>query len=198
MTAVIVIPSRYGSKRFPGKPLHPIRGISLLERTWLIAKAVKNIDEVYVATDDERIFKHCQSFGGKAVMTAETCENGTERAYEAVSKLPNKPDIVINLQGDAVLTPPWAIQALVDTMTADPAIPLGTTATALTIEQYETLKSKKASGQVGGTLVTFDLNHNALYFSKSMIPFSREQVPGQPAAYRHIGLYGYRMATLER
>ena len=76
-------------------------------------------------------------------------------------------------------------------------IGLGTTATTLTFEQYETLKSKKAGGQVGGTLVTFDLNNNALYFSKAMIPFLRDKGDGQIPAYRHIGLYAYRMATLE-
>jgi len=198
MKTIIVIPARYGSTRFPGKPLKPIKGKSLLERTVAIAKAVKNVDNVLVATDDERIASHAQEIGAQAVMTSEKCENGTERVYEAIQNIGYKPDAIINLQGDAVLTPPWIIQAIVDAMNADSSIELATPATQLTWEQYDKLAASKANGAAGGTTVTFDLNHNALYFSKSLIPYLRDKSQPMPPVFRHIGLYGYRHDCLSR
>lgn len=197
MTGVIVIPARYGSTRFPGKPLALIAGKSLLERTWSIAKQVKHIDEVYVSTDDQRIKAHVEGFGGQVVMTRADCQNGTERAFDTVSKLEERPEIIINLQGDAVLTPPWVIQALVDRMIADPSIELATPATRLSRQQYEQIAKLKANGQLAGTMVAFDLQYNALYFSRSIIPHIRESASGEPPVYRHVGLYGYRYPMLE-
>ena len=200
MKVIIVIPARYGSTRFPGKPLAPVSGKSLLQRTWSIGKAVEHVDEVFIATDDDRIAEHGKSFGAQIIMTKE-CSNGTERAYEAITKASLSPDIIINLQGDAVLTPPWIIQSIVDAMIADPSIQLATPATRLTWPQYEKLVASKASGQAGGTTVTFDKNNNALYFSKAIIPFLRNRNgddSGEPPVFRHIGLYGYSRQCLEQ
>jgi len=198
MSAIIVIPARYGSTRLPGKPLAQIAGKSLLERTWSIAKAVQHIDGVYIATDDERIKHHAEGFGAEVIMTPVDLPNGTERVFHAVSTLSWTPDIILNLQGDAVLTPPWVIQTLMDRMLADATIGFATTAMRLSVEQYQQMVRSKQSGAVGGTTVVFDKQDNALYFSKSLIPFMR-QVPCDPLpVFRHIGLYVYRHDVLKQ
>ena len=198
MNTAIVIPARFGSTRFPGKPLALISGKSLLQRTWSIANAIKHVNAVYIATDDSRIKEHAESFGANVIMTPEHCENGTVRAFAAINQTNPIPDIILNLQGDAVLTPPWIIQPLLDVMLANPAIELATPATAISIEQYQKMFTAKCAGTVGGTTVVFDKNHDALYFSKSMIPFVREKTAAQLPLYRHIGLYAYRYATLKK
>lgn len=197
MKTIIVIPARYNSSRFPGKPLKIIKGYSLLYRVWCIAKSVKHIDEVYIATDHADIQSHAMSFGAKVIMT-NACENGTMRVFDAMRKLGKKPDIVFNLQADAVLTPPWVIQALVDTMLANSTIAMTTPATQITRDQYASMHENKLKGEVGGTLVVCDKNGNALYFSKNMIPYLRDTKMKNPPLYRHIGLYAYRYTTLEK
>lgn len=199
MSTVIVIPARYASSRFPGKPLADIKGRSLVHRAWALSKAVKGVDEVYVATDDERIAAHVDAFGGKAVMTPVECRNGTERVWAAIQGMAVVADTVINFQGDAIVTPPWILQDLVDTMQCDPAPAMATPAVQLNWTQYESLRDAKAAGQTTGTLVTFNRNHNALYFSKGMIPFIRERDESQlPPVYQHIGIYAYQTETLKR
>lgn len=200
MKAVIVIPSRYGSTRFPGKPMAEIAGHSMIKRVWSIAKSVEGVDEVFIATDDDRILGHAESFGAKAVMTSEKCRNGTERVYEAVLNLGIDPDIVLNLQGDAILTPPWILQPVVDTLKEDLSVRIATPAVRLNRERYDNLVKSKAGGQPGGTLVTFDKNLRALYFSKNIIPFLRNMDAYRAAplpVYSHIGMYGYRLETLK-
>lgn len=197
MQIVIVIPARIGSTRFPEKPLADIAGKSLIQRMWDIASAVDGVDGVFVATDAEKIATHVESFGGRAIMTPSECANGTERAYAAVQQLENPPEIIINLQGDAVLTPPYVIQPLVDAMRADASINFGTVAARLDKPTYDKMVAAKQAGEVGGTTVTFDKNHNALYFSKGVIPFMRYPVEPLPV-FKHIGLYGYRFGTLEQ
>lgn len=199
MDTIIVIPARYGSSRYPGKPLAPIMGRTLLERVWCIGKAVKGVSDVVVATDDARIAEHVKSFGGKAVMTSESCQNGSERAYEAVKNLGGKPDVVINLQGDAVLMPPWVIGALVEEMTRDASVHIATPAVRLSAEQYKSMSDMKGSGVVSGTTVTFAKNGDALYFSKGIIPFVRSApATGEPPIFQHIGVYAYRAEALKR
>ena len=198
MKTAIVIPARYGSTRYPGKPLADIFGKSMIRRIWDIASAVEGVDQVIVATDDDRIIEHVEGFGGTAVMTDETCENGTVRVCQAIERLEgDKPDIIINLQGDAVLTPPWVIQPLVD-MFKDETVQYGTIATRLTEEVYEKLKAAKAAGEVSGTTVVQDKNGDALYFSKSLIPYVRKVVGDEFPVMRHIGMYGYRYDALKK
>jgi 3-deoxy-manno-octulosonate cytidylyltransferase (CMP-KDO synthetase) len=197
MSTVIIIPARFGSTRLPGKPLMMIAGMSLLQRTWSLAKAVQHVDGVYIATDDERIREHAETFGAEVLMTPIDAANGTERVFHAVKQLPVLPDIILNLQGDAVLTPPWVIQALIDTLRADPSVGFATTATRLTPAQYQMMVQSKQQGAVGGTTVVFDKHNNALYFSKSLIPFVRQNKLDQLPVFRHIGLYIYRYSVLK-
>lgn len=198
MHTIIVIPARFGSTRLPGKPLASINGKSLIYRTWSIAKTIEHVDEVFVATDDERIMAHAHGFGAKVIMTPVGCRNGTERAFAAANTLSPRPEIILNLQGDAVLTPPWTIQALLDTMLNDSSIGLATTATQMNLEQYHQMLDAKKNHCVGGTTVVFDKNHNALYFSKNMIPFLRKTDVTPLPLFRHIGLYIYRYNILKQ
>ena len=197
MKNIIVIPSRYHSSRFPGKPLALIRGKSLIERVWTIAKAVKGIDEVYIATDDARIESHAAGFSAKVIVT-DACENGTERVFQAINTLSITPDLILNLQGDAVLTPPAVIQPLVDAMLANQDLAIATPATLISRDEYTAMQAIKLKGEVGGTMVVCDKAQNALYFSKSMIPYLRETTGNSLALYRHIGLYAYRYAALKK
>lgn len=199
MQTCIVIPARYGSTRFPGKPLVMVAGKSLLQRVWQIASAVKQVGSVLIATDDSRIVEHAKSFGAAVCLTDPACRNGTERVLEALIKNNSEAELVINLQGDAVLTPPWIIQALLDTLRQDCAVQIATPAVKLDWSQYQRLLDSKRTGQASGTMVVFDRNFNALYFSKAVIPFVRQEKRGMAAPfYRHIGLYGYRRQALER
>jgi len=197
MSTVIVIPARQGSTRFPGKPLAPILGKKLLDRTWLIAKAVKGVDRVYIATDDEQIRKHGRELGAEVLMTRPDCRNGSERVFEAVQELKNRPEIIVNLQGDAVLTPPWVIQGVVDHIQKDASVQIATPATHLSRAQYDQFVSSKSTGRTSGTLVVFDLKSNALYFSKNIIPNVRQWKGDSTSIYRHVGLYAYRYASLK-
>jgi 3-deoxy-manno-octulosonate cytidylyltransferase (CMP-KDO synthetase) len=199
MDIAIVIPARYGSRRLPGKPMAPIRGRSLLSRIYAIAKAVNGASAVYIATDDQRVADHAKSFGAEAIMTDPACENGTERVWQAMSRLPKRPDAVINLQGDAVLTPPWVVQGLVDAFLADPKLEMVTAAVRLTWETLAGLIELKKGSPTSGTTVTMDKFGNALYFSKGIIPYLRiKDETRPPPVHRHIGIYGYSIAALER
>jgi 3-deoxy-manno-octulosonate cytidylyltransferase (CMP-KDO synthetase) len=197
LETVIVIPARYGSTRFPGKPLALIRGKSLLCRTWSIAKAVRGVDEVIIATDDNRVAEHATAFGANVKMTEISCRNGTERVLQSLSTMKPKPNMVINLQGDAALTPPWVITELVKAMKKDPKITIATPAAKMSPLQYEQLAEKKLHDGSSGTMVVFDRDFNALYFSKALIPYVRNESEDAPI-YRHIGIYGFRYPMLER
>jgi 3-deoxy-manno-octulosonate cytidylyltransferase (CMP-KDO synthetase) len=198
MDTTIVIPARYGSSRFPGKPLAPIAGKSLLERVWRLAGAVQGVNRVVVATDDSRVAEHVSSFGGRYVMTSSECLNGSERVWEAVQKLGDRPEIIVNMQGDAVLMPPWVIGALVEEMKRDSSVKIATPATQLSKIQYQAMASSKGAGIVSGTTVTFSQSKDALYFSKTIIPFTRSMPEGDMSPiYQHIGVYAYRWEALQ-
>lgn len=199
MNTIIIIPARKGSTRFPNKPMAFVQGKTILFRTWSIANTVKNVDAIFIATDDLEIKKEAENFGAKVILTSSECENGTLRAFEAVEKLSSQPKVVVNFQGDAILTPPWVIQALIDEMQRDPSILLATPATQLDWKNYDHFLQSKVKGKVSGTLVVFDRKHNALYFTKGLIPFVRERNLNEaPPIYRHIGLYSYRYDTLKK
>ncbi len=202
MSAVIVIPARYDSKRFPGKPLANILGKSLLERTWRIACEVENVDSVIIATDDHRIIDHAIGFGANVQMTDSKWANGSERILQALQLQKLSPDIVVNLQGDAVLTPPFVVSALLKAFSKDDnkKYSVATPSIQLTKSQYTDLLRNKNQDITSGTTVTFDSEYKALYFSRSIIPFLRgdktsasDLVP----VYKHIGLYAYRLQALK-
>lgn len=198
MRTVIVIPARLGSTRFPAKPMALICGKSLLERVWRLARAVDGVDDVLVATDDTSIARHAESFGATAVMTPVHCANGSERVFAAVADRLPRADIVVNLQGDAALTPPWIIQAVVAEMRANPDVSIATPATQLDSVRYAALLTAKAAGQSSGTTVVFNRQRDALYFSKLVLPHQRDRSAETPPVFHHIGLYAYRYAALER
>ncbi|MFZ2620663.1 MAG: 3-deoxy-manno-octulosonate cytidylyltransferase [Alphaproteobacteria bacterium] len=197
MTTAIIIPARYGSTRLPGKPLMQIAGKSMIQRVVEIAHSVQGVDVVAVATDDARIQAHVESFGGTAVMTREDAPNGTARVFEAAQKLAVRPDVVLNFQGDSPLTPPWIIAPVVAALQQN-GVQVATPATRMTAESYAKLKAAKAGGEVGGTTVVCAENGDALYFSKSLIPFVRKiDAASRFPVLRHVGLYGYTFKALE-
>jgi 3-deoxy-manno-octulosonate cytidylyltransferase (CMP-KDO synthetase) len=199
MEAIVVIPARFSSSRFPGKPLAKVAGQSLISRVWHLARAVPGVSSVYVATDSEDIAAHVVAFGGDVVMTSGSCRNGSERVWEAVQDLKDPPAIIVNLQGDAALMPPWIIGALINEMKNDLSVQIATPAVRLTKAQYNSMLEMKSKGIVSGTTVTFGTNHNALYFSKGIIPFVREWPKSDESPiFQHIGVYAYTYEGLRR
>ena len=199
MDTLIVIPARFASTRFPGKPLTPLRGATgtprtLIERSWLAARRFDPAARIVVATDDERIAAECRRFGAEVVMTSDSCRNGTERCAAVLSQLPKVPELIINLQGDAPLTPADILAALVEAM-RDPKRAMATPAILASEQVRAHLTDDRAAGRVGGTTVVFDQAGRALYFSKEVLPFSS---PGAspPPTYLHLGVYAYRPDAL--
>jgi 3-deoxy-manno-octulosonate cytidylyltransferase (CMP-KDO synthetase) len=205
MSVVILIPSRYGSTRYPGKSLAPLRGSggkvrSLIRRTWDAALLVKGIDRVVVATDDNRITAEAGSFGAEVVMTSPDCANGTERCAEALGKLGRAPEIAVNLQGDAPLTPPWFVEMLVAEMRARPDVAVATPVLRCDAAALESFIADRRAGRVGATTAVFDAFGRALYFSKEVIPYTgRALAEGEECpVFHHVGVYAYRPEALER
>jgi 3-deoxy-manno-octulosonate cytidylyltransferase (CMP-KDO synthetase) len=203
MSVVIVIPARFASTRYPGKPLVELRGAagvprSLIRRSWDAAMAVSGVDRVVVATDDDRIRDHAQGFGAEVVMTSVDCRNGTERCAEAVANLGVSPEIVVNLQGDAPLTPAWFVEDLVAGLRADEKAEVATPVLRCTGEMREHLLADRRAGRVGGTTAVFGHDHQALYFSKEVIPFAAGNfAPDAPSpVFHHVGVYAYRPDAL--
>lgn len=200
MKVIIVIPARYGSTRLPGKPLSVIAGKPMVQRVWELAKHTKHVDSVLVATDDSRIVTAVDEFGGTAVMTDESISNGTMRVLAAVRDLKlDDEDVIINLQGDAPVTPPWVIQELVDGMRLHLHWQIGTPAVQLTWDALHAFKEAKQTTPFSGTCVVFNRDQKALYFSKNIIPALRkvDEKAEKSPVYRHIGLYAYRYGALK-
>ena len=199
MDIAIVIPARYGSTRLPGKPMAPILGRTLLSRVCAIAHAVDRVAQVVVATDDDRVADHARSVGAQVVMTSPDCANGTERAWDALRHTAHPPHAVINLQGDAVLTPPWVVQGLVDEFHARPDTAMVTAAVQLTWETYDDFVRHKHNSPSSGTTVVMDHGGRAMYFSKNIIPNLRKPDRTAPCpVHRHIGIYGYSLTALRQ
>lgn len=197
-SAIIIIPARFASFRFPGKPLQQLRGAGgvsrpLIEWSWRAACAVPRIDRVLVATDDLRIAERVEGFGGQAVMTPAECRNGTERCAAAVREARLDSDIVINFQGDAPLTEPAMVQALVDRLGKDGAVQMTTPAVPCSTEVLAHLQADRAAGRVGGTTVVMDRHGRALYFSKEVLPFGAGK---ETPVHLHLGVYAYRPEAL--
>lgn len=205
MSVLIVIPARFKSSRYPGKPLAELRGASgvaksLIRRTWEAARAVEGAERAVVATDDERIRDAAEAFGAEVVMTSEACANGTERCADALARRPDlKPEIVVNLQGDSPLTPNWFVEAMIAAMKADPAVQVATPVLRCDKETLENFLEDRRAGRVGGTTAVFGARGDALYFSKEVVPYTgRAFVEGETIpVFHHVGLYAYRRAALE-
>jgi len=204
MNCVILVPARYGSSRYPGKPLVELKGAGgavkpLILRSVDAARRVSGASGVYVTTDDERIADACTRYGVGVLMTSADCRNGTERCAEALKQL-HPVDLVINFQGDALLTPAHFVEALIARMEDDRDALVATPAMRLRSDEARALQAEEAAGRVGGTTVVTDAQGRALYFSKRLIPhLPAGALDGQMSPVRlHVGVYAYRPEALER
>lgn len=202
MKTLIVIPARYASKRFPGKPLHPINGVSMLARTAGAAlRAAKATGaRVVIATDDPRIAAHAKEIGVDSVMTDPDLPSGTDRCRAAADLAAPDADFIVNLQGDAPFTPPAHVSALIDNaMKGDvvtPVIRLGWV-------ELDRLRERKKTTPFSGTTCIRGADGRAIWFSKTIIPGIRsEKTMRETGALspvlQHVGLYGYRREALAR
>lgn len=206
MKKLIVIPARYGSTRLPGKPLVMIAGKTMLQRVYELAKnATADMDQVdvLVATDDTRILDHASEIGANAVMTPENCPTGTDRVYQAVKAAGLSPDVALNLQGDAPLTPPHFVRQMLDAFTGDDIPDVATPAYQMTWDQLDELRISKQSTPFSGTCAIQGPDGYALWFSKNIIPAIRwedkiRQDQNLSPVIKHIGLYAYHYPALEK
>lgn len=201
---IIIIPARYSSGRIPGKPLVKIAGKEILKRSWEIANTVasthKNVS-VLVATEDHRVISFCKQNNMKAIMTSKACRSGTERCKDALEKLDDKPDFVINSQVDN-FCPPRFFESLISFHHQNPTIEAVCPYLNLSWSELDELRDRKSINPFYGTSVVFDKNNFALWFSKKILPAIRKE-----RAYRktnvfspvntNIGLIGYKRNTLE-
>ena len=185
----IIIPARYASTRLPGKPLRDLAGKSLIQRVYEAASS-STASAVYVATDDERIADVVKEFGGQAIMTATTHQSGTDRLAEAVGILElGDDDIVVNLQGDEPGMTATVIEQAANALNDNPEAVMSTIA--------EEIQNQDDIENPNVVKLVMDKAGNALYFSRSAIPFHREANSVLPT-YRHVGLYAYRVEFLKR
>ena len=180
MKIICVIPARYASTRLPGKPLKDICGKPMICRVFERAKLAKNISDVIVATDDERIFQAVEKNSGRAMMTRADHKTGTDRLAEVAEKFSDA-DVVINVQGDEPLIEPTLIEELAKQF-EDENLQMATVATELT--------DAEEMNNPNNVKVVIDKNNNALYFSRSLIPYPRNV--GKAKVFKHIGIYAYR------
>jgi 3-deoxy-manno-octulosonate cytidylyltransferase (CMP-KDO synthetase) len=188
-----IIPARYGSTRFPGKPLAVIDGRSMIRRVWEQAGKCTSLKRLVVATDHELIARHVEEFGGEVVMTATTHRSGTERCAEVLDNLGVPFDAVVNIQGDEPYIDPEQIE-LVAGCFRDPSVEIATLVKRITtVEEIENPNVVK---------VVVDRSLRALYFSRATVPYIRNREAVTPLQrtrfYKHIGIYGYRSGTLKK
>jgi 3-deoxy-manno-octulosonate cytidylyltransferase (CMP-KDO synthetase) len=203
MSVLIAIPARYASTRYPGKPLVALRGAdgtekTLIQRSWEAAVSVRGIARVVVATDDDRIADAATGFGAEVVMTSPDCANGTERCAETLANLGQDFDIVVNLQGDAPLTPAWFVEDLVQGLRANPQAMVATPVLRTDGKALNGFLQDRREGRVGGTTAVFGADNSALYFSKEVIPYTGKTYADgdETPVYHHVGVYAYRPDAL--
>lgn len=189
MTIAGIIPARFGSTRFPGKPLAMIGNMTMIERVYRQAEKSTRLQTVFVATDDKRIFDTVNSFGGNAVMTSSAHQTGTERCAEAVSFLPVHADAVINIQGDEPFLEPSQID-LVAELLLNSEVEIATLIrNASGMEEVSNPNAVKA---------VMNKNGQAIYFSRLPIPYYKNEIPFEKRCYHiHVGIYGYKINTLK-
>ncbi|MFK7839348.1 MAG: 3-deoxy-manno-octulosonate cytidylyltransferase [Bdellovibrionales bacterium] len=209
MRIAIAIPARYGSTRFPGKPLAEIGGKSMLNRVVDlardIAKANSNIS-YFVTTEDQRIADHAHDIAAPCVMTGD-CDTGSDRVLSALKvRVDNgeaMPDFVLNLQGDAPFTPSSVVEAIIEAFQNNPAAQVVTPVHQLSWDDLDRLREAKISTPFSGTTAIINNDQKAIWFSKNIIPAIRKEDDMRTQSttspvYQHIGLYGYRVDVLER
>ncbi|MBI5149276.1 MAG: 3-deoxy-manno-octulosonate cytidylyltransferase [Candidatus Omnitrophica bacterium] len=189
MRVIGIIPARWASTRFPGKVLAKIKGKPMIEHVWTRCRLSRRLNEVLIACDDRRILQAAEAFGAQAVMTDTGHNSGTDRIAEAAAKL--KADIIINIQGDEPLVHPGTIDDLAAALINDPSVVMATVIKAITLPE-ELVNPNVVK-------VVVDQQQNALYFSRSVIPFDRDQKGFRNVPYfKHLGIYGYRKDFLTR
>jgi len=203
MRVAILVPARFASSRYPGKPLVELRGVTgvakpLIQRSYEAARRVGGSGDVCVVTDDDRIAAAAEAFGAPVIITSSDCRNGTERCAEALGQLGDA-DLILNLQGDALLTPSHFVEALIDHMREDHGAQVATPAIRLRSAEVRMLQDEETKGRVGGTSVVTDDRGRALYFSKRLIPhLPKGALDDLLSPVRlHVGLYAYRREALE-
>lgn len=190
MKILAFIPARYGSTRFPGKPLALIAGKPMIQHVYERALACAGLEALYVATDDERIREAVETFGGRVIMTAAEHRSGTDRISEAARKTgASDEDVIVNIQGDQPLLRPALIAQLVEPLLRDASIPMATLKCLI--------KDPAALQNPNQVKVVTDRQGFALYFSRHPIPFRRDEQSGGKH-YKHLGIYAYRMGFLAR
>ncbi|QIK61403.1 3-deoxy-manno-octulosonate cytidylyltransferase [Dysgonomonas sp. HDW5A] len=194
MKFIGIIPARYGSSRFPGKPLADMAGKPMIQRVYEQVK--KAIDEVWVATDDERILKIVEDFGGKAVLTSPDHKSGTDRCNEAFSKIGNGFDVVINIQGDEPFIQPQQIETLKSCFDSKE------TELATLVKPFKKEDGFEVLFNPNSPKVVLNKNSEAIYFSRSIIPYIRDahhtEWLDKHIFYKHIGMYAYRANVLKK
>ncbi|MBR2774401.1 MAG: 3-deoxy-manno-octulosonate cytidylyltransferase [Selenomonadaceae bacterium] len=185
MKSICVIPARYSSTRLPGKPLADICGKPMICRVWERASRARSVAEVIVATDDERILRAVEEHSGRAMMTRADHKTGTDRLAEVAEHFPDV-EVVVNVQGDEPLIEPSLIDELVAQFVEDKDLQMATVATELT--------DAAEMNNPNNVKVVLDMNDNALYFSRSLIPYPRNA--GKSPVFKHIGIYAYRRQFL--
>lgn len=194
MKFIGIIPARYASTRFPGKPLADMKGKYMIQRVYEQARKV--LDNVCVATDDDRIFNAVKSFGGNVVMTSAEHRNGTDRCFEAYNRLGGNEDVIINIQGDEPFIKPEQIESLIACFDSPQ------TQIATLVRPFEATEGYEALANPNSPKVILNDKNEALYFSRSIIPYMRnispEQWPDKHVYYKHIGMYGYRADILSQ
>lgn len=194
MKFIAIIPARYASTRFPGKPLAMLGDMTVIQRVYQQVSSV--IDNVAVATDDERIFNHITGWGGNAIMTSPRHRSGTDRCWEAYINNGGNEDIIINVQGDEPFIHPDQIKSLMQCFNDE-----GTQIATL-VKPFDAQGDFSELENPNKVKVVINDNMNALYFSRSVIPFLRgvdkELWPQKHQFYTHLGMYAYRSAALEQ
>lgn len=205
MRAVIIIPARYGSSRFPGKPLAKIAGKTMLQRVCEIAleasKKIAGHVEVFVTTDDERISDHAQALGIPAILTPAECQTGTDRVVAAVEQLSPSPDFILNLQGDTPLIPAHFVSTVMNVLISEESVQWVTPVTQLTWSELDQLRAHKKITPFSGTTAIVNEQEQAIWFSKNIIPAIRGEAElrkngADSPIFRHIGIYGCPLAML--
>lgn len=203
----IIIPARYASTRFEGKPLAKIGPKTMLQHTCDTAlAAAKHLNNVVVivATEDQRIFDHAQLIEGVVpVMTPDTCLTGTDRVLAAIDALSIQPEVVINLQGDAPFTPPHFIAQIAQALLDHPTYSMVTPGVQLTWQELDELRASKKITPFSGTTVVMDTQQKAFWFSKNIIPAIRGEEKLRlkelySPVYQHIGLYAFQLEALRK
>ncbi|MFO8048596.1 MAG: 3-deoxy-manno-octulosonate cytidylyltransferase [Desulfosudaceae bacterium] len=190
MKVTAIIPSRFGSSRFAGKPLAPIAGIPMIERVYERIRRTPCVTDIAVATDDRRIYEAVTSFGGNCLMTGDQCRSGTDRAAEAAAQLALSPDdIVVNIQGDQPLIAPETVEATISPLLYRPDDFAMTTAAFAIVNDRERVDPKDVK-------MVIDRAGFALYFSRAPIPFDRDG-GGSFEMYKHLGIYAYTRRFLD-